>query len=134
MARRLVIGLVVIIACMSRVPARAAAQASALDAAFAAFWSASSPDEAARLAEPILRAGITFDAAHRRLQQGRHYSARDAGVVTMENRTTDGVEHVFAVTVPEGYDPARRYQVRIQLHGGVGARASNAQVGSGTVG
>ena len=60
--------------------------------------------------------------------------ARDTGVVRMENRTSDGVEHFFAVTVPDGYDPARRYQVRIQLHGGVGGRATNAPVGNGTVG
>ena len=50
----------------------------------------------------------------------------------MENRTSDGIEHVFAVNVPDGYDPARRYQVRIQLHGGVGGRATNAPVGNGT--
>jgi dienelactone hydrolase len=52
----------------------------------------------------------------------------------MENRTADGVEHFFAVTVPDTYDPAQRYQVRIQLHGGVGGRATNAPVGNGTVG
>ena len=52
----------------------------------------------------------------------------------MENRTSDGTEHFFAVNVPDSYDPARRYQVRIQLHGGVGGRATNAPVGNGTVG
>ena len=36
--------------------------------------------------------------------------------------------------MPDTYDPARRYQVRIQLHGGVGGRATNAPVGNGTVG
>jgi dienelactone hydrolase len=86
------------------------------------------------LADGIARAGITFDEAYRRLQRGRAYGARDSGVIRMENRTADGVEHAFAVTVPDSYDPARRYQVRIQLHGGVGGRATNAPVGNGTVG
>ena len=40
----------------------------------------------------------------------------------LSNHTTDGVEHNYAVTVPAGYDPAKRYQVRFQLHGGVGGR------------
>src|SRR3954471_5660970 len=100
-------------------PSSAPAQTSAADAAFAAFFAASSPEEAARLTDPILRAGVTFDDAYRRLQRGRVYEARDTGVVRMDNRTADGIEHFFAVTVPEHYDPARRYQVRIQLHGGV---------------
>ena len=86
------------------------------------------------MVEPIVRAGVTFDEAFRRLQRGRAYTPRDTGVVRMDNRTSDGVEHFFAVNVPDSYDPARRYQVRIQLHGGVGGRATNAPVGNGTVG
>jgi hypothetical protein len=134
MRRRLGFGLVVIAACVGRFSVGPVAQTSALDAAFETFWSASSPGEAAGLADPILRDGVTFDEAYRRLQRGRSYAARDTGVVRMDNRTSDGVEHFFAVSVPETYDPARRYQVRIQLHGGVGGRATNAPVGSGTVG
>ena len=70
---------------------------------------------------------------YNRLQRGRSYVVRDTGVVRMENRTSDGVEHFFAVNVPENYDPFHRYEVRIQLHGGVGGRATNA-VGNGTIG
>ena len=126
--------LAVVAACTAGLSGRPAAQSSAADVAFAAFWSASSPEEAARLTDPIVRAGVAFDEAYRRLQRGRSYIARDTGVVRMENRTADGVEHNYAVTVPDAYDPARRYQVRIQLHGGVGGRATNAAVGNGTVG
>ncbi len=125
--------LAVVAACAAGLSHRSAAQSSAADVAFAAFWSASSPAEAARLTDPIVRAGVTFDEAYRRLQRGRSYIARDPGVVLMVNRT-DNVEHHYAVTVPDAYDPARRYQVRIQLHGGVGGRATNAAVGNGTVG
>jgi len=134
MAGRLGFALAVIVTFLGGSTGRSSAQAPAADTAFEAFWSASSPEEAARLADPIVRAGIAFDEAYRRLQRGRSYGARDTGVVRMDNRTSDGVEHFFAVTVPDGYDPARRYQVRIQLHGGVGGRATNAPVGSGTVG
>jgi len=113
---------------------RPSAQTSTVDAAFGAFWAAASPEEAAKVVDPIVRAGLNFDEAYRRLHRGRAYTARDTGVVRLDNRTSDGVEHFYAVTVPDHYDPARRYQVRIQLHGGVGGRATNAPVGNGTVG
>src|SRR6185295_14864203 len=45
-----------------------------------------------------------------------------------------GVEHQYVLNVPDTYDPARRYQVRFHLHGGVGGRTSNAPVGTGTIG
>jgi hypothetical protein len=134
MARQIVFGLAVVAACVSALADRPAAQTSAVDAAFGAFWSATSPEDAAKLVDPVLRSGVTFDEAYRRLQQGRSYTARETGVVRMENRTSDDVEHFYAVDVPEHYDPARRYQMRIQLHGGVGGRATNAPVGNGTVG
>jgi hypothetical protein len=135
MPRGIRFGLVVLAVSAAGFGARIAAQQhSGADAAFAAFFAASSPGEAARLTDPIIRAGVTFDDAYRRLQRGRAYEPRDAGVVRMDNRTMDGIEHFFSVTVPDNYDPARRYQVRIQLHGGVGGRRSNAPVGNGTVG
>ena len=134
MGRRLLFGLTAVVVCLAGFADHPAAQTSAADTAFGAFWSATSPEEAARLIDPILRAGVSFDEAYRRLKKGRDYTARQTGVVRMENRTSDDVEHFFAVNVPDTYDPARRYQVRIQLHGGVGGRATNAPVGNGTVG
>jgi len=38
------------------------------------------------------------------------------------------------VNVPPAYDPARRYQVRFHLHGGVGARETNQPRGTGEIG
>ena len=76
----------------------------------------------------------SFDDTYRRLQKGRPYSAQPTGLVRMSNRSSDGVEHHFALNVPESYDPARRYQVRIQLHGGVGGRRDNQPVGTGLIG
>jgi len=134
MLRRVLSGVVVALAAVAAFTPHPAALNGALDAAFDAFWSASSPAEAAKLAEPIARAGTAFDEVYHRLQRGRAYARRDTGTVRMDNRTFEGVEHFFSVTIPETYDPARRYQVRIQLHGGVGGRATNAPVGTGTVG
>src|SRR6266496_4398883 len=76
----------------------------------------------------------TFDQAYLRLRQGRTYTAQPTGLVRMSNRSTDGVEHHFALNVPDSYDQTKRYQVRIQLHGGVGGRRDNQPVGTGLIG
>ncbi|HSP69723.1 MAG TPA: hypothetical protein VLN48_18495 [Bryobacteraceae bacterium] len=105
-----------------------------VDASFQKFWGADSPAAAGRAAEEVVKSGVTFEEALRRLKLGRAYGAAKDGVVQMNNRTSDGVEHYFAVTVPAGYDPARRYQVRFQLHGGVGGRTDNKPRGNGQIG
>lgn len=105
-----------------------------IDVAFEKFWAAESPAQAGKLVPDVAETGVAFDDALRRLQQGRKYAAQQPGVVMLKNRTSDGIEHYFAVTVPPAYDPARRYQVRFQLHGGVGARADNKPRNAGEIG
>ena len=107
---------------------------SGTETAFQKFFAADSPSAAAHNAEEIEKAGVIFDEAWRRLKQGRTYTAQQSGVVLLKNRTEDGVEHSYAVNVPAGYDPARRYQVRFQLHGGVGGRPDNSPRGNGEIG
>jgi pimeloyl-ACP methyl ester carboxylesterase len=107
---------------------------SKVDAAFEKFWAADSPAAAEPAAEAVVKSGVTFDDAFRRLKQGRVYAAQKDGVVQLSNRTADGIEHFYAVTIPAGYDPARRYQVRFQLHGGVGGRTDNKPRGNGQIG
>ena len=109
-------------------------QNRSVDAAFQKFWAATSPGEADKAVADILKSGVTFDEALKRLKAGRAYSAQKSGVVMMSNRTKDGVEHNYAVNVPANYDPSRRYQVRFQLHGGVGGRQNNAPRGNGDIG
>ena len=101
------------------------AQPPALDAAFDRFWGAADVRRAAELADGVVRAGASFDDVYRRLKEGRPYSSQKAGVVRLQNRTEDGVEHHFALNIPDPYDPARKHQVRIQLHGGVMMRHGN---------
>ena len=119
---------------LSAVSSNPAAQSPSIDAAFDAFWAAASREEAARLAEPIVKARVAFDDAYKRLRRGRTYGPQPTGIVRGTHRSADGVEHHYALNVPETYDPARRYRVRFQLHGGIGGRATNAPVGAGTVG
>ena len=112
----------------------ATAQKPSVDAAFDAFWAAVSPSDAARKTDAIVQSGVGFDDAYRRLQRGRPYGPQPTGVVRLTNQAPDGVEHNYALNIPETYDSTRRYQVRFQLHGGIGGRATNAPVGPGTVG
>jgi len=107
---------------------------SGTETAFQKFFAADSPDAAAHVVADIEKAGVTFDEAWRRLKSGRTYAAQQGGVVMLKNRTEDGIDHSYAVNLPAGYDPARRYQVRFQLHGGVAARPDNSPRGTGEIG
>jgi hypothetical protein len=102
-----------------------------IDAAFQKFWSAQSPDEAERYTDDAIKSGITFDEALQRLKAGRTYTAAKTGIVMLQNKTKEGIEQFYALNVPTNYDPARRYQMRFQLHGGVGGRTSNQPRGNG---
>jgi poly(3-hydroxybutyrate) depolymerase len=125
---------IILFALIAAVSAIASAQKSTVDAAFEAFWTAPSREEAAQRVDAILRSGVSFDEAYRRLQRGRAYGPQPTGVVRLTNTSASGVDHHYALNVPEAYDSTRRYQVRFQLHGGIGGRATNAPVGPGTVG
>jgi dienelactone hydrolase len=111
----------------------AAGQSRTVDAAFENFWKARTPADAARAVPAVLASGVGFDEALTRLERGRPYSAEVPRGVIRRSYDVYGVEYFYAVNVPASYDPARRYQVRIQLHGGVG-RDSNQPRGDGTIG
>jgi hypothetical protein len=101
-----------------------------IDTAFQKFWSAKSPDEAGQFIDDIVKSGVVFDEAYSRLKAGRTYSPQKTGIVTLSHKI-DGVEHFYALNVPASYDPAKRNQVRFQLHGGVGGRDNNQPRGTG---
>src|SRR5882724_9245162 len=129
MARHIGLGFAVAGALAASLAGHPSASTSPVDAAFEQFWAAASPQAASGLVDGIVRSGVTFDAAYRRLQHGRAYAAQKTGAVQLRNTTSDGVEHFYALNVPDTYNPVRRYQARIQLHGGVGGRRTNAPVG-----
>ena len=101
------------------------------DSLFQKFWAANSPEDADRLVDDIVKTGVTFDEAMQRLKAGRSYTAQKTGIIKLNNKTKDGVEHFYALNVPANYDPTKRYQVRFQLHGGVGGRENNQPRGTG---
>ncbi len=105
-----------------------------VDAAFQKFFDARNPDEAAKSAQRVISSGVTFDEARARLKRGRPYAAQvKRGVVRLERRFVAGA-FFYDLHVPENYDPSRRYQVRVQLHGGVMRRETGQPRGSGSIG
>jgi dienelactone hydrolase len=96
-----------------------------LDAAFAAFWDAEDPDAAEQKAQRILETAADFDAVWRRLRAGRTYRKEATGVREMPT-TVAGKRLDNIVEIPADYDPARRWPLRVQLHGGVGRLAPRA--------
>jgi hypothetical protein len=104
-----------------------------VDTVFKAFWDARTPQDAAKVVPDIVASGVGFDEVLKRLKAGRPYSATvRKGVVTTSYRA-NGLEFFYALNVPNSYDPARKYQARIQLHGGV-SRETNGVRGDGTIG
>jgi hypothetical protein len=108
--------------------------AAEVDALFGAFWSAGTPREAAPAAAAIVKSGIPFAEAWLRLKRGREYASTVPRGLLRLSRQAQGIEYFYNVEVPESYDPARRYQVRFQLHGGVMGRETGAPRGAGTIG
>lgn len=105
-----------------------------VDAAFQRFWDAATPTEAAALVPPLVETGVGFDEALRRLRQGRIYAKAVPTGIVRKSLTIRGLEAFHVLNVPDGYDPAKKYAVRFQLHGGVTARTDNQPLGPDTIG
>jgi acetyl esterase/lipase len=110
----------------------ASAASSDVDA-FKPFWDAKHVQDAVKAVPDVVRSGVPFDEALKRLKAGRAYAPQVPRGVVKASYTAHNKEFFYAVNVPDSYDPARRYQVRFQLHGGV-SRPSNQPRGDGTIG
>ena len=112
------VGLLVLVAAGSS--AKQSTAPISVDAAFTRFLQAPTMQDAAVASAEIVETGVGFEEAFRRLTQGRPY-ARDAarGLVEESYRGETG-EYFYTLDVPASYDPAKKYQLRVQLHGGVG--------------
>ena len=104
---------------------RTAPAASPLDDAMRAFWDAESPGEAARRVSQIVALGPSFDDVLSRLKAGRVYTSERAGRVELPS-SVGGQRLDNVAEVPVGYMPARRWPLRVMLHGGVGRPAPAA--------
>lgn len=107
--------------------------ATPVDNAFATFWAAPSPPEAAAAARAIATSGVTFDDAYARLRAGRAYKSDVPKGVQRLVRKSGSTAFPYSLDVPAGYDSKKTYQVRVQLHGGVGRPEPGAR-GDGSIG
>ena len=91
-----------------------------LDAAVAGFWAAGPAEEVNAAVERILALDPGIEALFPLVRAGGAY---DPGVPrgrrVLTRRNPEGVEYRTIAWIPEDYDPARRYPVRVYLHGGV---------------
>lgn len=104
------------------------------DAAFNRFFQAATADEVASASDAIVASGVAFDEAYARLKRGRTYTATVPRGVVQGSHRNDSGEYFYTLDVPQRYDPARRYQVRVQLHGGVGRIEQSAAPASAPAG
>ena len=94
--------------------------AQELAPAVADFWAAGSPAEIDGAVERILALDPGIEALFPLVRAGGAY---DPGVPrgrrVLTRRNPGGVEYRTIAWIPDDYDPARRYPVRVYLHGGV---------------
>jgi predicted esterase len=100
-------------------------QVSELNEIFETFWQAETKAQYEDSVAAILASGIGFEEAYQRLQSGRNYTEAETGILLRSYISPAGVEYFYHLNVPKDYDPAREYQVRFELHGGIGARRNN---------
>jgi hypothetical protein len=104
-----------------------------LDDAFRTFWRAADSAQAAAAAESIVKLTPAFDDAFQRLRKGRPYLPDVPKGVVRGSHDMAGRSFAYSLDVPPTYDPNVRYQVRFQLHGGIG-RPEPGLRGSGSIG
>ena len=91
-----------------------------LEPAVADFWGAGSAEEIDRAVERILVLDPGIETLWPLVRAGGAYDADvPRGRQVLTRRNPEGVEYRTIAWIPSGYDPARRYPVRVYLHGGV---------------
>jgi predicted esterase len=97
-----------------------------VDKAFARFWDARSPEDAAKAVDGVIKSGVSIADALARLKRGRPYRADAPRGALARTHRTMGADFNYSVDVPESYDSSRQYKVRVLLHGGVMMRDTGA--------
>jgi dienelactone hydrolase len=90
-----------------------------VNAAFKAFWDAPNADAAEKTARGIIDSGADFDAVWTRLKAGRTYAKEKTGLIR-KSTSVGGMTLETLIEIPAEYDPAKKWELRMQLHGGVG--------------
>ena len=89
------------------------------------FIAAESPADAEAMAaqfEPF-----NPDILYKRLKEGRTYLDEKRGEYALRWKSKVGPYFNNLVDVPDDYDPAKKWMLRVQLHGGVGRPSPNVQ-------
>jgi dienelactone hydrolase len=97
------------------------------EALFDKYFAAESPADAQVVADQIVAGGATFDAIYQRLKKGRTYLDEKRGEYSLRWKSKSGPFFNNVVDVPDDYDPAKKWMLRVQLHGGVGRPSPNLQ-------
>ncbi len=105
--------------------AHALRAAGNVDAAFKAFWDAPNAGAAEKTIRGILDSGADFDAIRATLKAGKTYAKEKTGVIRMST-SVGGVTVENLIEIPIEYDPARKWELRVQLHGGEGRELTEA--------
>ena len=87
------------------------------------FFAAESAADAEKLADQF--AAFDFDALYQRLREGRTYGDEKRGEYSLRWKSKSGPFFNNIVNVPNDYDPAQKWLLRVQLHGGVGRPSPN---------
>jgi hypothetical protein len=116
---RTLVGLVLVLVLLAPI-ASAEEKASGTDGLVRALLAASVDAERADLLEKILAAKPDPAAVAGALAEGRAYGTEvEKGWLTRTVKGSDGKDRPYVVHVPESYDPAKRYRLLFDLHGGV---------------
>ncbi len=118
--RRLAI--VVALTALAGLAARAQAPADPL---FEKFFAAEGAAEALAVADQLAATAPDFDATYARLKKGRFYGDEKRGEFSLRWKSKSGPFFNNIVDVPSDYDPAAKWQLRVQLHGGGGRPSPN---------
>ena len=86
-----------------------------------AFWRAADEAGRAEAARDVVAAEPPLEEVLAELRAGRPYAGDVPRGRSFLRHDVRGVSHPAVVLVPEDYDPATRYPVRLELHGGMGA-------------
>ena len=97
----------------------------AVEPLFEKFFAAETPADAEALANSFEM--FDFEYLYQRLQQGRTYLDEKRGEYSLRWKSKSGPYFNNIVDVPADYDPAQKWRLRVQLHGGVGRPSPNAQ-------
>jgi predicted esterase len=89
------------------------------------FFAAETPADAEKMAANFEM--FDFEYLDKSLKQGRTYLDEKRGEYPLRWKSKSGPYFNNLVEVPADYDPAQKWQLRVQLHGGVNRPSPNAQ-------